>query len=179
MTHSPGSLHEWSMMAWHDGHACKHWRLFPGVLLFWSANTDFMGSGSLCHSLKALTWRCGITIWPVIWLPGDLWWDLATSPKGTWYQSIAWNNSKKEDTLETQLLSLWSWFLLRMAARVSLLWWVRCPSGHECQSHSQGWWHARAKCAGVSAGRTSACPWLCVPALVNAAPAWHPGKLPV
>lgn len=114
MTHSPGSLHERSMMAWHDGHACKHWRLFPGVLLFWSANTDFMETGSLCHSLKALTWRCGITIWPVIWLPGDLWWDLATSPKGTWYQLIAWNNSKKEDTLETQLHNCgldfsWGW----------------------------------------------------------------------
>lgn len=80
-----------------NGQACKG---LTGDFSSWSAslvisNTRCRGSGSLYHSLKALTWRCGIT---VIWLPGDLPWD-STWPEGTWYQSIAWNNSKKEGYL--------------------------------------------------------------------------------
>lgn len=57
--HSPVSLHERSMVAWHDRHAGKHWGLFPAVLLFWSANTRFYG----IWLTPAFLERPGLRVW--------------------------------------------------------------------------------------------------------------------
>lgn len=128
-----------------------------------------MGPGLLYRFLKVLTRRCGTTNWPAMRLAGDLWQDSVASLKGT-YKWTAWNNSKKEDS------SLWSWFLLSAAARVFLVRWVRCLSGHACQSHSQGWRHDRLNDARASAGRASVCLWWCMGAWPNGTHAWHWGK---
>lgn len=150
MTCFSGSLHERSMTAYMQTLRYSSW------------------SASLLISQHWISWILSLSVvprnpWPegVAVLTGQ-WWDwLETCDSRTSLKS-AYKSARKRIAKWPSYCHYASWFLLRIVAKVFLLW---CLLGHTCQSHSQGWWCARLKGAGASTDRASVCPWPCVPGL--------------